>query len=82
MPYIDPIDRPEMDKVVEMMKEVGVLADGDLNYILFKFCKEYVKPSYNTYKNFLGELTECQEEIRRRILAPYEDKKIQMNGDV
>jgi len=41
-----------------------------------------VSPSYNNYKNFCGELNECVAEIRRRILASYEDEKIEENGDV
>jgi len=50
--------------------------------VLFKYCKDYITPSYNNYKNFLGELNECAEEIRRRLLSKYEDKKIEENGDV
>lgn len=82
MPYIKPEKRPEMNKVVEAMKIVGVKADGDLNYILFKFCREAVPMSYNGIKNFLGELEECQVEIRRRLLTPYENSKIEESGDV
>jgi hypothetical protein len=65
-----------------MMKLILVQADGDLNYILYKFCKESVDPSYNNYKNFCGELRQCATEIERRMLAPYEDQKKEENGDV
>ena len=82
MPYIKPISRPEFDPVVDLMVKLGVKVDGDLNYILFKFCKYHIKPSYNNYKNYIGELSECSAEIRRTILAPYEDTKIEENGDV
>ncbi len=82
MPYIKQERRPLMDEVLEAMHYAGVNADGDLNYILFKFCKEQVIPGYNNYKNFCGELRQCATEIERRILAPYEDKKIEENGDV
>lgn len=82
MPYIKQRSRPAMDKIVDEMARGSVTADGDLNYILFAFCKRHVKPSYNNYKNFLGELNEAAEEIRRRLLAPYEDQKIVENGDV
>lgn len=82
MPYVKQADRPRLDKVVNMMKEADIKADGDLNYILYAYCKRYVKPSYSNYKNFCGELTECSSEIRRRILARYEDEKILQNGDV
>jgi len=83
-----------------------VIADikpnGDLNYILFKYGKYHIKPSYNNYKAYIGaihkamhklehigglddfvdEYREAAAEIRRRILSPYEDKKIDKNGDV
>ena len=41
-----------------------------------------VEPSYNNFKNYIGELSECNCEIRRRLLAPYEDLKRLDNGDV
>ena len=82
MPYIKPVKRPEFDPIVELMKELNVKADGDLNYILFKFCKYHVKPSYGNYKNYIGELNETAAEIRREILAPYEDKKKEKNGKI
>lgn len=87
MPYIKQKDRPTMNKVVDMMKEVGVKVNGDMNYILFKYCKDTIGPvtdeeSYNIYKNFRGELMEVRDEIGRRFLAPYEDQKIIENGDV
>lgn len=82
MPYIDPELRPPLDKIVEIMKQAGVRSDGKLNYILFKLCKDITMPSYNNYKNYIGELEECIAEIRRRILGPYEDEKCKLNGDV
>lgn len=82
MPYIKKEKRPEMDKIVKLMAKMGVKADGDLNYILFAFCKRQVKPSYNNYKNFCGELRQCATEIERRLLAEYEIKKMFENGDV
>ena len=82
MPYVTQDKRPILDRIVSEMWAANVKADGDLNYILFAFCKRCIKPSYNNYKNYLGELNECAEEIRRRLLADYENKKIEENGDV
>ena len=82
MPYIKNQARLQKDPIVQLMKDLNVKADGDLNYILYKFCKEAVKPGYNNYKNFCGELRQCATEIERRILGPYEDSKIEENGDV
>ncbi len=93
MPYVVQEKRPILDIIVQAMSRVyastifnepeSVLkVDGDLNYILFAFCKRHVKPSYNNYKNFCGELRQCATEIERKLLAPYEDEKIEENGDV
>ena len=82
MPYIKQERRPECELVIQAMEESKVVADGDLNYILYKFCKDNVKPSYNNYKNYCGELRQCATEIERRILAKYEDLKMEENGDV
>jgi len=82
MPYIKKERRNDMDEIVDFMNLHEVKADGDLNYILFAFCKRHVVPSYNNYKNFCGELHQCATEIERRLLATYEDEKIKENGDV
>jgi len=82
MPYIKRDRREELEGLYFNMKNVGLKADGDINYLLYKYCKEVIKPSYNNYKNFCGELRQCATEIERRILAEYEDEKIQENGDV
>ena len=82
MPYILEERRPECNIVVNLMKGIDLKVNGDLNYILFAFCKRFIKPSYNNYKNFCGELRQCATEIEREILAPYEDKKKAENGEV
>lgn len=82
MPYIKQAKRVDMDKIVRMMQLNHVQADGDLNYILFAFCKRNIVPSYNNYKNFCGELRQCATEIERKLLGPYEDLKEQENGKI
>lgn len=90
MPYVKREKRPKLDLVVELMHELqfdakpehGVKADGDLNYILFAYCRRHIKPSYNNYKNYCGELRQCATEIERRLLANYENGKMLENGDV
>jgi len=82
MPYIKQEKRKWIDASVEDAIANEVLPDGRLNYFLFKLCKDSIEPSYNNYKNFIGELNECVAEIRRRLLAPYEDERLKENGDV
>jgi hypothetical protein len=82
MPYIKKEKRPRLDILVEEMVELCLQnPDGNLNYVLFKLAR-YIKPSYNNYKNYIGELNECIAEIRRKILSQYEDEKEQENGTV
>jgi len=82
MPYIKQERRIELDPILAELGDRDVVADGDLNYILYAYCKYYIIPSYNNYKNYCGELRQCVTEIERRLLAPYEDKKIVENGDI
>lgn len=83
MPYIKQEQRPKLDELVEDMNSKYLIeANGDLNYVLYAFCKRHIYRSYNSYKNFCGELRQCATEIERRILGPYEDEKISENGDV
>lgn len=82
MPYVEPFKRKYLNEVVLAMLHAKLMIDGDLNYILFAFCKQFINPSYNNYKNFCGELRQCATEIERRLLGPLEDKKIEENGDV
>lgn len=82
MPYIKPKRREELQEILRHMKEANVQADGDLNYILYKYCNDNVEPSYNNFKNYCGELRQCATEIERRLLGPYEDSAMQRNGDV
>lgn len=82
MPYVTQDKRPALDEIVLKMWLNDIKADGDLNYILFAYCKRYIKPGYGNIKNYCAELNECAEEIRRRLLADYENKKIEINGDV
>jgi hypothetical protein len=81
MPYIRPDERPLLNEIEESMHLEGVQADGSLNYVLFRMALR-LPPSYANYKNFLGELEEAAQEIRRRLLVPYEEMKRQANGDV
>lgn len=82
MPYVEGYRRPLLDSAVEVLEDVDLHIDGDLNYILFAYCKRNVRPGYRDYKSFCGELRQCATEIERRLLGPYEDAKIKENGDV
>ena len=82
MPYIKQMHRPILDRIVDGMHDASLhVRPGHLNYLLFKFATE-LNPSYENYRNYIGELNECIAEIRRRLMAKYENEKIKENGDV
>jgi hypothetical protein len=77
MPYIH-----EADRLAALEEPCDV---GELTYKLYMVCKEYVNDNhirYQDYAHVIGALECTKMEFYRRILAPYEDKKIQENGDV
>lgn len=82
MPYITSGRR--LDLVVPgLVGAVG--APGVLNYVITKLCLEYLrinKASYGTYNAIIGVLECVKQELYRRAVAPYEDRKLNENGDV
>lgn len=58
---------------------------GDLNFVLTAKCLDYIAytgKSYDTFNAVIGALECAKLEMYRRMIAPYEDKKIEENGDV
>jgi hypothetical protein len=81
MPYIKPEDRIKFT----FCNIPELLDAGELNFALTMICQDYIKDkglSYQTLNDVLGALEGCKLELYRRQVAPYEDKKIQANGDV
>ena len=78
MPYITPGERHEPKPVTG--------GPGDLNYTITRLCDAYIcargGASYTLLNEVIGVLECAKLELYRRIAAPYEDKKLQANGDV
>jgi hypothetical protein len=58
---------------------------GELNRAITKLLVKYVhdqKPRYETFNDVMGALEAAKAEFYRRVVAPYEDKKIVENGDI
>ena len=61
---------------------------GELNYAITELIKRYLKENgknptgYGDINEIVGVLECCKLEFYRRIASPYEDEKIQSNGDV
>lgn len=58
---------------------------GELNYAITCLLLEYIREhseSYQTYNDIVGALEGAKLELYRRRIAPYEDGKKVVNGDV
>ena len=91
MPYIPPGQRTaldsEIDSLVRALKLVGGTTDpGVLNYAIFTTLKRlFGLPSEVRYVKLhciAGVLSNVSDEIYRRYAAPYENQKIEENGDI
>ena len=79
MPYITPERRYALDEVPEPE------TPGELNYVLTVFADDYVTRqglSYATLAEVISSFECAKLEFYRRVVAPYEDTKIEANGDV
>ncbi len=80
MPYINNKEREELD-----WAERGPETPGELNYKLTRTILDYMqgkKESYSLYNEVIGVLECCKQEFYRRPVADYENKKLDLNGDV
>ena len=83
MPYIR-TNRIKIDKHLNSTID-EVKNTGDLNYCIYKLCKLWVKREGINYENLSNciKTFECAKlEFYRMILVPYENKKIEENGNV
>jgi len=87
MPYIKQEKRPlykeDIENLVKKLAEQPLQEqDGDLNYVVTSIMKMLYQPRYFNYNRAMGVLEAIKQEYYRRVVAPYEDKKIEENGDV
>lgn len=88
MPYISVVDREDLDLVVDYaLKALGRRAFqeslGDLNYLFSRIISAHMgKVSYCKIAMATGVLENVKQEFYRRLAAPYEDMKIDLNGDI
>lgn len=78
MPYIT-------NEAKTRLPSMGPANPGELNYLITNLLIDYLHKMGKNYQNIndvLGALEGAKLEFYRRVAAPYEDKKIQENGDV
>ena len=85
MPYIKQRNRNEIDEAIEKLVE-HIMSKGDLNYAICELVGQRIleqeRISYTTISECIDAVHDAETELRRRILEPYEDSKIEENGDV
>ena len=85
MPYIKNKDKNEMSESIEDLQN-WIRSKGDLNYaiceLVGRLISESDKISYSTMSERIDAVHDAEQELRRRLLTPYEVKKMMENGDV
>ena len=86
MPYIKPEQREEVGDALEVSGLNFIPKNaGELNYLITVFMDNYIRAwgeNYANYNAMIGALECCKQEYYRTIVGPYEDQKIDENGDV
>lgn len=84
MPYIKSEDRPLLDELVEKLAK-RINSSGDLNYVITSLLHHEVVTVGKNYENLnrLQGVVDCVgKEFYRKVVSPYEDLKIKINGDL
>ena len=86
MPYIEKYRRESI--VSEGNIDIdSIVSWGELNFAITYMINRFIKNSninlnYSFINSIVGVLECAKAEFYRRVAVPYEDKKIQENGDV
>ena len=86
MPYIKYEDRIQYGPaLLTLLRLLKSQPKGHLTYCLSVIAKDWITqdvPNYQRISDGLAALADSEAELRRTVLNPYEDKKIQENGDI
>lgn len=80
MPYIS-----KTEKKLLLSRQIDLTQPGQLNYCVSVLMDDYIEKTglnYKTLNDLVGALECAKMELYRRIAIPYENKKIEDNGDV
>lgn len=82
MPYIPQEERARLDPSI-LALAVRITERGQLAYVIFKLlCYLTTRPNFAKLSSWWGEAQLAVLEFKRRRIDPYEDRKIEENGDV
>jgi len=89
MPYIKKDRRVELiqyDATGMYIRTRDMVSSGELNFAITSLVLDYVNGipplSYAGINEAIGALECAKLELYRRLASPYEDRKIEENGDV
>jgi len=87
MPYITQESRNRLDfEFSQISGTLNAETSGELNYLFSRLIKQYIdnqeKFCYQTINDIVGALEGAKLEFYARIARPYEEGKINSNGDV
>ncbi|MGD8868388.1 MAG: hypothetical protein PVI01_12175 [Gemmatimonadales bacterium] len=87
MPYISQERRPLYDDVITALADAidSGTPGGDINYIITRLLIDWIRKrgvSYAVLADAIGVMETAKLELYRRVAGPYEDRKIEENGDV
>jgi len=85
MPYIKPKRRRIFNRGLEGLMNTNFIEKGDLTYCAYKLGIDYINQKgikYQHISDAVSALNDAAEEIRRRVMFHYEDRKIKENGDI
>jgi len=84
MPYIEDEMKKEMKDAIDDLS-IWIHSKGDLNYVICELVGRFILDDNLTYTKIsekIDAVHDAETELRRRILIPYENIKIDQNGDV
>jgi len=85
VPYILEHRRKVLKPLIDKITWTEDLTVGDLTYIFYQISLNYISQkniSYSVLSQVISALECAKLELYRRKVSQYEDKKIQMNGDI
>ncbi len=86
MPYIPHDGRVRLDDYVQRFYKIPINSIGELVYLLTHLCLAYLPEkkdrNFLSYCSVVGALTCTLLEFYRRLVAPYEEEKKHINGEV
>ena len=85
MPYLRTENKIYFDSVLLPLKRCAIANGAELNYLFAEIINQFFVTNSKNYANIAQAISalECQKlELYRRVAGPYEDSKVEENGEV